>query len=290
VIARREGLRLPDGRRLAYDEAGDPAGRPLVFFHGLGSSRRARHPDGGIAAGLGVRLLTIDRPGIGESDPLPRRRLLDWPADVAAFASELGLDRFAVAGWSSGGPHALACAVRLGPMVTRVGLLSSAAPFQGRRARTYLDSSWRWIGWMAAHAPGMVRRFFDRMARRVQSDPEGVLDRSIREMPPADRLLMEEPAVRAMVLEATLEAFAQGGVGVASDAIAVARHWGFELAEVETPVLLWHGEDDRTWPPAVGRYLAAGLPRCQATFLPGQGHLAFVTVWRQLLEGLTQPA
>jgi pimeloyl-ACP methyl ester carboxylesterase len=279
-------VRLPDGRRLAYDEAGDPAGAPLLFFHGLASSRRARHPDDGIAASLGVRLLTIDRPGIGESDPLPRRRLLDWPADVADLASALGLQRFAVAGWSSGGPHALACAVRLGPMVTRVGLLSSAAPFQGREARAYLDSSWRWIGWMASHAPSLVRRFFERMARRVHADPEGVLDGSIREMPPADRLLMEQPEVRAMVLEATLEAFAQGGPGVAADAIAVARSWGFELTDVETPVLLWHGEDDRTWPAAVGRHLAASLPRCRATFLPGQGHLAFVTVWTDVLVQL----
>src|SRR5207245_3071247 len=110
MIARRNDVRLPDGRRLAYDDAGDPAGRPLLFFHGLGASRRARHPDDGVAAGLGVRLLTVDRPGIGGSDPLLRRRLLDWPGDVAALADELGLDRFAVAGWSAGGPHALACA------------------------------------------------------------------------------------------------------------------------------------------------------------------------------------
>jgi pimeloyl-ACP methyl ester carboxylesterase len=66
----------------------------------------------------------------------------------------------------------------------------------------------------------------------------------------------------------------------------VARSWGFELTDVETPVLLWHGEDDRTWSPAVGRHLAASLPRCQATFVPVQGHLAFVTVWTDVLVQL----
>jgi pimeloyl-ACP methyl ester carboxylesterase len=99
---------------------------------------------------------------------------------------------------------------------------------------------------------------------------------------------MEQPAVRAVVLQATVEAFAQGGQGLASDAIAVARPWGFELDEVRTPVLLWHGEEDRTWPPAVGRHLAARLPHCEATFLPREGHLAFLAVWRELLQRLTE--
>jgi pimeloyl-ACP methyl ester carboxylesterase len=287
VVTRRDEVRLADGRRLAYDEAGDAGGRPLLFLHGLGSSRRARHPDDGIAAGVGVRLLTVDRPGTGGSDPVPGRRLLDWPADVARFASELGIERFALAGWSSGGPHALACASALGPRISRVGLFSSAAPFHGRDSRMYLDASWRRIRLLAAHAPWLVRRFFERMAQRVHADPERVLEESMVEMPPADRALLEQPELRAVVLQATVEAFAQGGAGVAADAIAVARPWGFELEAVRTPVLLWHGEEDRTWPPAVGRHLASMLPRCEPAFLPGQGHLAFVAVWREALERLT---
>jgi pimeloyl-ACP methyl ester carboxylesterase len=287
VVTRRDEVRLADGRRLAYDEAGDAAGRPLLFFHGLGSSRRVRHPDDGIAAGIGVRLLTLDRPGIGGSDPLPGRRLLDWPADVASFAAELGLDRFAVAGWSSGGPHALACAAALGPRISRVGLFSSAAPFQGPDSRSYLDPGWRRIRLLATYAPWLVRRFFERMAQRVHADPERVLEESIVEMPLPDRALLEQPELRAVVLQATVEAFAQGGTGVAADAIAVARPWGFALEELRTPVLLWHGEEDQTWPPAVGRHLAARLPRCEPAVLPGQGHLAFVAVWREALERMT---
>jgi pimeloyl-ACP methyl ester carboxylesterase len=287
MIASRDHVVLPDGRRLAYDEAGDPAGRPVLFFHGLAASRRVRHPDDGIAAALGVRLLTIDRPGIGDSDPLPRRRLLDWPADVATFASELGLDRFAVAGWSAGGPHALACGALLGTRVTRVGLLSSAPPFHGPHSRTYLDPGWRRVRFLAGHAPRLLRRFFERQAQRVRSDPERVLEDSMRDMPAPDRALLEQPPVRAVVLQSTVEAFAQGGAGVASDAIAVARPWGFGLEEVETEVVLWHGEADATWPPAAGRHLASRLPRCEATFLPDQGHLAFVAVWDELLRRLS---
>jgi pimeloyl-ACP methyl ester carboxylesterase len=290
VVSRRDTVRLPDGRHLAYDDTGDPAGRPLLFFHGLGASRRARHPDDGLAAAAGVRLITVDRPGIGGSDPMPGRRLLDWPADVATLASALDLDRFPVAGWSSGGPHALACAARLGSRITRVGLLSSAPPFHGPDARTYLDAGWRRIRFLATYAPWLVRRFFERMAQRVHSDPERVLTESMREMPDPDRALLEQPAVRAVVLEATVEAFAQGGTGVAADAIAVARPWGFALEDVQAPVLLWHGEQDRTWPPAVGRYLAARLPRCESSFPPDQGHLAFVAVWSEMLYRLAEPS
>ncbi|HWH24552.1 MAG TPA: alpha/beta hydrolase, partial [Candidatus Limnocylindria bacterium] len=95
-------LRLADGRLLGYAEFGDPAGTPVLFFHGLGTSRLICPPDEGVARGLAVRLIAVDRPGIGLSEPLPGRRLLDWPADVVQLAEQLGLRRFAIVGWSGG--------------------------------------------------------------------------------------------------------------------------------------------------------------------------------------------
>jgi len=106
-------LTLADGRELAYEVWGDPAGRPVFFQHGTGDSRLARHPDDTLTASLGVRLVTADRPGVGRSTPLPGRTLLDWVPDASAVVDALGIDTFAVAGWSGGGPHALAIAHEL---------------------------------------------------------------------------------------------------------------------------------------------------------------------------------
>ena len=97
---------LPDGRDLAYEEYGDPAGFPVLSFHGGLSSRLDAAPADAAARDGGVRLVAPDRPGMGLSTFQPGRRLVDWPADVTSLADALGLERFAVMGWSAGGPYA----------------------------------------------------------------------------------------------------------------------------------------------------------------------------------------
>ncbi len=106
-------IQLPDGRKLSYAEYGDSQGVPVFFFHGFPGSRFDGEYSGQAAAEMGIRLIAPDRPGMGHSDFQPNRRLLDWPADVGRLADTLGLDKFGVLGYSGGGPHALACAVRI---------------------------------------------------------------------------------------------------------------------------------------------------------------------------------
>src|SRR5215472_6981947 len=138
-----ETIRLADGRALGFAEYGDPNGAPLFFFHGLWASRLTSHPDHEIARSLGVRLITMDRPGIGCSAPKPGRRLIDWPEDVAALADALQLQRFAILGWSGGGAYALACASRIPERLTAVGLASGGAPLAGIEPAAHLTRQWR---------------------------------------------------------------------------------------------------------------------------------------------------
>ena len=126
------------GRAIGYEQYGDPAGRPVMLFHGFGDSRLTR-PDDAQTAASGVRLVTVDRPGIGLTDPLPARTLLDRIGDVTALADHLGLDRFAVLGWSGAGPHALACGHTLGDRITAVGVASGFAPFDRPAVRAVLS-------------------------------------------------------------------------------------------------------------------------------------------------------
>ena len=87
--ARRDGgLSLPDGRNLAYAEWGTSSGPPVLLFHG-GPGSRLFCPDYEATMSSGVRLITIDRPGFGGSDPQPGRTLLGWADDVSAFADAL---------------------------------------------------------------------------------------------------------------------------------------------------------------------------------------------------------
>ena len=121
-------IRLLDGRRLAYAEYGDPQGKPVFFFHGTPGSRLFHHPDASVAASAGARIIAVDRPGFGRSDFKPGRTLLDWPNDVVQLADALDIQRFAVMGYSGGGPYAAVCASSIPERLTAAGLVSSIAP------------------------------------------------------------------------------------------------------------------------------------------------------------------
>ena len=134
-------LTLPDGRKLGFAEWGDPEGKPIFHFHGSSSSR-LEHPY--LEHHLvGVRLVTIDRPGHGLSSFQPSRQLLDWPRDVDTLADHLGLGTFAVSGWSFGGPYAMACAFSFPERLTAVGLISSFAPYNRPGSTAGMASSVR---------------------------------------------------------------------------------------------------------------------------------------------------
>jgi pimeloyl-ACP methyl ester carboxylesterase len=100
---------------------GNPTGSPVLLVHG-GPGSRLLDPDEDATAAAGVRLLTVDRPGYGGSDARPDPTLLGWADDVQALADRLGLDRFAVVGFSAGGGYALACAASMPERIGAVGL------------------------------------------------------------------------------------------------------------------------------------------------------------------------
>ncbi len=268
---------------LGFEDVGAADGQPIIYFHGFGSSRVIRHPDDSIAERLGVRLIAVDRPGIGASSGLPGRQMLDWPSDVAALADALEIERFDVLGWSGGGPYALACAWALPQRVRTAGVISGPAPLAGVGSNDYLIRSHRAAARAAGMAPWMIRLATWRWARQQQRDPERHLDAAVAKMIEADRVVMADPRVRAMMLANGHEMYRQGNRGVYDEALIISRAWGFALGEIGVPVVLWHGDDDPTVPVAMGRFLAAQVPTCRPRFYPGEGHQLFVERWEEIL-------
>jgi pimeloyl-ACP methyl ester carboxylesterase len=123
-------VRLNDGRQLAYTEVGDPDGMPILHQHGMPGSRLEHEAEPGFYRSLGVRVITPDRPGYGLSDFDPRRRLIDWPSDIAELADRLGLSRFGITGLSGGGIYALACAAAIPHRLTEVVVTGCPGPMQ----------------------------------------------------------------------------------------------------------------------------------------------------------------
>src|SRR5437868_969172 len=156
----REGtVHLADGRALAYAEWGDPSGTPVLHFHGIPGSRLERHTDDRVYARLGVRYVTVDRPGYGRSDPSPGRTFVDWGADVAELTAALGIERFRAFAVSGGAPFALAVAAVFPESVERLAIVSGVGPVDRPGAFTGMDWSERATYWAAPRFPRATAAF-----------------------------------------------------------------------------------------------------------------------------------
>jgi pimeloyl-ACP methyl ester carboxylesterase len=278
-------IRLDDGRRLGYAETGDPRGTPVLFFHGFGTTRVVCPPDEP-ALHLGVRLIAVDRPGIGLSDPLPGRSLISWPADVAQLADRLELERFAIVGWSGGGPYALACGHELPERVSTIAAVSSAAPLAGNADPAYLRRLDRHAVRAAGRAPWVIRLAMWHWGRGQRRDAESFFERSVAEMCAADQEVLTEPGLRSRMIANSSELYRQGGRGIYDEALVLARPWGFEPAALRVPVHIWQGARDETVPLAMATHLAQSIPGARLRLFPEEGHHLLYRYWPEILAGL----
>jgi pimeloyl-ACP methyl ester carboxylesterase len=255
-------VRLRDGRMLGLIEYGRPGGDPLLYFHGFPGSRVEARLLAGTAERCGVRLIGVDRPGMGRSTMQAGRRLLDWPADVADLADALGIGRFSVIGCSGGGPYALACASALPKRLDACGVLAGAGA-----AGLLLRLASGWLPWLLTPLAGPLFHNERRAALML-----GTL---VRSWPEPDRKALDRPGVRATLAASVAGALAQGSQGVAAEATLLCGNWGFELEGIDgARVQLWHGELDRQAPIAAARAIAARVPGCEARYYPDEAHLS----------------
>jgi pimeloyl-ACP methyl ester carboxylesterase len=247
-----------DERRhpLTYDEVGDPAGQPVLYFHGGGDSRLSRHPDDSIAASLGVRLVAVERSRLVDR----RRTLGSWARSVADLAAELGIDHFAVVGWSAGGPHALAVAAACPERVTRVAIAAGMPLPEGLGA---MPRDTRQVIRLARISPRLAAPPLSRWGRRPVA-PTG------------------DPDCDRAYADGRVEAFREGSLWLAIELALLSRPWGFDLREVRAPVELWYGTRDTVTPPSIGRDFERLLPEARLR-LVDDGHQLLFSRWREIL-------
>lgn len=272
---------LPDGRRLAYADWGDPAARAVLYFHGGLSCRLDIGFGAEDAKTDGTRLIAPDRPGIGGSDRSRGRSVASWAADVSALADGLSLGRFAVLGWSAGAPYALACAALLPDRVTSVATVGGAPPLQGRADVKELGLRGdRMLFPLAHHVPALaapVLAITGRMPVRL-----------LRKQLLADiRSTADRAAVAEFDWRAVREAVRHGGAGTVDDYRALAADWGFDPATITAPVTLWHGGDDDLVPIAHARRLAYLIPAARYEVVRGAGHFLLHGHLAAVLDSLT---
>ncbi len=268
---------------------GDPDGRPVFLLHGTPGSRIGPRPRPAILHRLGVRLVCFDRPGYGESDPLPGRRVADAAADVSAIADAFDLDKFAVVGRSGGGPHALACAALLPERTTKVAVLVGIAP----REAQGLD----WLDGMTASNVAeyeAVARGYEQIAavtraaaEAVRDDPASLLAMLQSQLPDSDQRVVADRGIRSLLLAAYAEALRISAHGWIDDDVAFHTPWGFDLAAVTVPVLLWHGASDTFSPVSHVKWLAERIPNARVVIQEGAAHFGALDVLPDILRWLT---
>lgn len=274
-----------DGRKLVWSEHGDPGGHPVFWCHGGLSCRVDAELMAGALDGLGVRLIAMDRPGIGESDRQPGRTVADWPLDVAAVADDLNVDRFAVVGWSAGGPFALACAAALPARVTAVATIGGMAPVRSRAERRELGLAADRLLIPLAHRAPWLAALILAPARRAK--PERLKARLLKSVPAPDRAVLE-PLPAQQAVGYGIAALRHGTHGTVDDYRAFGGDWGFDLSGVRVPVRCWQGADDTLLPMTHARRLASALPTATLHVVPDAGHFLVVKHGAEVFQGLLE--
>jgi pimeloyl-ACP methyl ester carboxylesterase len=288
-------IKLPDGRTLAYLDSGNPEGRPVFYFHGGPGSRLEGSLFKELNQQLGIRMIALDRPGYGLSDSQEDRTYLDWPGDVSELADQLGIDRFAVLGWSSGGPYAAAVAHEIPQRLTVAAIVAGEAPYASDDLPQSIPKSATFSGsgvnklfiWSANHAPWLMRTLFRMMRILIFSDPVGLIENS------SDANMLAKDIqffTRGEYTDSSVEAFRQGAQGVTRDFTIERLDWPFELEEIHAPtVLVFHGEDDTTLPPKIGEYLCMRIPSCdKPTIYLGEGHSVIYYRYEEIIQAMLE--
>lgn len=269
-------ITLPDGRTLAAAEWGDPNGLPFLAFHGTPGGRIGWWKDPDIYRRFGMRRITLDRPGYGDSTRLPGRRVVDIVPDIERLTDALGIDRFILTGGSGGGPHALAVAALMPDRVIRCLADVSVAPY-GVADLDWLDGmtegNVKEFGAAIQGADAAAALCTDLRLTALNRLAEGRIDwmGDDYDLSEPDRQQMAKHIVRVRAHVGNgLIVNADGWV---DDLLAFVRPWGFEVERIRVPVLVAYGRTDVLVPAAHGDWLSSHIPGAIAWVDDESGHM-----------------
>jgi pimeloyl-ACP methyl ester carboxylesterase len=279
-----------DGRRLSFAEYGSPRGAAIVWMHGTPGARRQIPLEArAYALANDLRIIGIDRPGIGSSTPHLYPSIGDWTADLELLMDALAIDTCRLIGLSGGGPYVLAAGANLAPRVHGVGVLGGVAPTVGP------DAADGGIIQLAVHTAPLLRAArvplgvaLTGAIRLVKPLAGAGLDLYAAVQPPGDKNLLSRPEFKAMFLDDLLHGSRFQTSAPISDLVLFTRDWGFTLADVTVPVRWWHGDDDHIVPFRHGRHVVDRLPDATMTVIDGESHLGGLGIAEEVITTLME--
>ena len=290
-----ETITLPDGRTLGFDDVGDPTGTPVLYVHGTPDSRRARHPDDGVAAGAGVRLVAVDRPGFGTSSPDPAGTVGSFADDAVALADHLGVAAWRPFAWSGGATYAIAIGARHPGRVARTAVAAGLVPFEAYETEGILadaDGGRYLVAELGAElGPAGLAEMAAPMLVPYPCDLPLALEHVAEQLTPDRRAALDAiPGAIAALAAGVADSVALGMDGIIRDLELQVEPPDVSWSDATGPVDLWYGSRDATAPPAFGEWWVEALPDATLHVFPGDGHLIALTRWAAILTALTADA
>ncbi len=279
--ARLGESRLPDGRLLGWAEWGPKDGVPVLLCPGAATSRWLGF-GAGVVEALGVRLVSVDRPGLGVSTPAPGRTFSDFAADIRQLCVLRGLGRPAVVANSQGAPFALACAAE--GIASALAVVSGADEVAAPEFAPALAEDLRGLVERTVYDPAGAEEFF------AGFSADAMWGMVMAGSPACDLAVYQDPDFATAYRRALDEGFVQGGAGYARDTVLAMGRWPFALDEIAVPVDIWYGEKDTSHSPDQGALLATRIPGARHRVAPGIGGALLWTHAESILTSLLAKA
>jgi len=277
---RKNSLRLKDGRRLAWYEWGPVTGHPVLFCTGAGMSGSLGFGAAQLDS-LHLKLLSIDRPGLGDSDPHPGKTLLSWCDDVAELLENQKIEAPLCVGFSQGAPFAFALASR--GMVKALAIVSGQDDFNDPGVASLLPPQ---VAGFVQLVQSRDAKFLDEFARTANAD--GFFHLIVSMSSEKDRSLYDSEPFKSAYLRCLKEGFRLGPSGYIQDFLNVMAPWPFDVRRINVPVDFWYGEQDTnaTHSPNFGATLSKKLPNHTYTLFKEEGGSLLWTRAEEILRKL----
>lgn len=267
---------LRDGRKMGFEIFGDCHGRPVLFFGGFPGSRL----DGSFihepCKRLGLKIISMDRPGYGLSDHGPHYSIIDLTEDISELVEHLGIEKFAVIGTSGGGPYGLAVAYKFPERVVGAVVVCGIAPLSESLMAKYMRPYYRGLILLTSLVPFVLNMVINKHAFQVNQYPDRVIEHLINKSPQCDREVLNIPSVRELAILTAKEAYRNGCFGAVTDGRLYLKDWGFSLSAIKVRTEFWYGTEDEIVPMDMGLFLADSIPGSELHFIENEGHCSLL--------------
>ena len=277
---------LPSGAVISFIEFGDPAGKPVLYFHEFVAWdwwSLYRNDDFKEA---GVRFIVVLRPGYFRTDFYHDFSFKKWADHVGELADSLGIDEFYCLGFSTGGPYAAAVAHYLSARCRGLSVVSSISQLV---SISELDSvkpaMSRLVYSFAKYTPRLYKKLFKGLISTAYSNESNYINGYVQQWSVYDQKLMQNARVEASFYQSFRRVIDSNATGLVNEAVLQTKAWGFSFEDITVPVQVWRGEMDRAVPVKHALELASLFPD-QTHELANTGHLLIYEHWQQIIKNL----